>query len=65
MKILNSNVFANSRKIMKDKFDADPDLRWAYICNIAMLLYDTHGSPFDDYNTRNETAEKLIKLIFG
>lgn len=64
MKVLNPNPIANARKRMKDAFEKDPGFEWAYISNIAMLLYDRHGGDFADYKTINETAEAILKLLF-
>lgn len=65
MKILDiESPFITSRRIFRDALRDDPDLKLAYVANIAMLLYDKHGGIFKDYATRNETAEDLLKLIF-
>jgi hypothetical protein len=64
MKVLNANPIKQARARMKNSFENDPDFEWTYICNIAMLLHDRYGGAFLDYNTRNEAAKAILKLLF-
>ena len=64
MKMLNLNPIKSARKKMRDAFEKDPGFKYAYEANIAMLLYDKHGGIFKDYDTRNDTAKAILKLIF-
>jgi len=55
-----------ARKTMRKAFDSDEQLKWGYICNIAMHLYDEickDGLELD-YDRRNEIAKKMLKVIF-
>lgn len=62
------NEIQKACKIIKDGFDKDPDLKKAYIDNIATLLHDNYG--LVNYNhlrwpdERKEAAEEILKLIF-
>lgn len=51
-----------ARKIISDAFKEDPDFKFGYQSNIAMLLYDRYG--VTDYDTRNAIADDILKLIF-
>jgi len=51
-----------ARKVFKDAFDKDPDFRYGYQSNIAMLLHDQYG--ITDHKIRNAAASDIIKLIF-
>ena len=60
------NEFKEAREKMKKAFQLDEQLKWGYICNIAMHLYDEvckDGLKLD-YNRRNEIAKKMLKIIF-
>jgi len=60
------NIIKKARKIMRKAFDSDEQLKWGYICNIAMHLYDElckDGLKLE-INRRNEIAEKMLKVIF-
>jgi len=72
-KIINMkmNKFKEARKLMHETLLKDKDLYIAYQANIAMLLHDEQdengGEPinYQNYENRNEIANKLIKLIFS
>lgn len=56
---------AEARKIMRMAFENDSEpggLKHAYVSNIAMLLHDRYE--ITDYETRNEAAKDILKLIF-
>jgi hypothetical protein len=55
-------TYLNARQVIKQTFADDKGLRIAYQANIACLLMDRYG--FDDYNTRMEAADNIIKLVF-
>jgi hypothetical protein len=60
------NEIKKARKTMRKAFDKDKQLKWGYICNIAMHLYDElckDGLELN-YDRRNEIAEKMLKVIF-
>ncbi len=64
--ITDYNKINEAKKIMKEAFDSDEQLRWGYIWLIAMHLYDEickDGLKLD-CNRRNEIAEKILKVIF-
>ena len=57
-------VWQQARKVIKDEFTADPapgGMRYAFLANIAMLLYDRYGM---DINTANKAADDIIKWVF-
>lgn len=60
--IIKANEIKNARKVFKDGFDEDPDFRYEYQSNIAMLLHDHYG--ITDHKTKNAAASDIIKLIF-
>jgi hypothetical protein len=67
-----------ARWIMKRTFAKDPDFRYTYQANIAMLIYDDQIKWKQEYNPeyysppldltthegRNEMADRIIKLVF-
>lgn len=55
-------AWKNARAIIKAQLMADPDLRHAYQCNIAMLLSDHYE--IKDHVLRNQAADDIIKLVF-
>jgi len=60
------NEIGTARKVMREAFDSDEQLKWGYICNIAMHLYDElckDGLELN-YDRRNEIAKKVLKVIF-
>ena len=65
MKVINLNPIAKARKRIWDTLENDPDFRLAYEANIAMLLHDLYGGIFKDFNTRNDAAKAILKLIFN
>ena len=60
--IIDTNNIKEARRIFKDAFDRDPDFRYGYQSNIAMLLHDQYG--ITDYDKRNAAANDILKLIF-
>lgn len=66
MKFINKgNPIVKARRTMREAFIQDPGFELAYVANIAMLLYDHYNkADFKDYNTRNQAAKDLLKLIF-
>jgi len=73
---LMSSEIAEARKVMREAFKNNPDLRMGYQANIAMLIYDDqttepnefHQHQPEDLQTKegcNVIADRLIKLIFG
>lgn len=58
-----TNAFADARQLMGYYLDKDKDVRWGYLCNIAMFLNDRCG--ITDYNERNKLAKELINLLWG
>jgi hypothetical protein len=63
---IDHNKIRKARKTMRKAFDSDEQLKWGYICNIAMHLYDElckDGLELN-YSRRNEIAEKMLKVIF-
>jgi hypothetical protein len=63
---IDHNKIRKARKTMRKAFDKDEQLKWGYICNIAMHLYDElckDGLELN-YDRRNEIAEKMLKVIF-
>jgi hypothetical protein len=59
-----NNPIQTARETLRDAFENDPDFRYGWESNIAMLLYDRHGGDFKDYDIRNDTAKALMKLLF-
>ena len=55
-------LIINARRKMCEAFETDEEFRQTYIANIAMLLHDKYG--ITDYETRNNAAEDILKLIF-
>lgn len=55
-------TFQEARETMRDTFKEDPDFRYAYQSNIAMLLHDRHG--ITDYGARNVAADDILRLVF-
>ena len=56
-----SSKFAKARKTMSDTFKKDPDFRYGYQSNVAMLLYDR------GYVTKklsNKIADEIMTLVF-
>lgn len=51
-----------ARRVIRDAFSADPNFRFGYQSNIAMLLHDHYG--ITDHKIRNAAASEIIKLIF-
>jgi hypothetical protein len=52
-----------ARWIMRTTLKKDPDLRQAYISNVAMLLYDRWK--VKGHEDKNKAAEEILNLIFG
>ncbi len=62
--ILDQKRWAIARQIIKDEFARDPNpggMRYAFLANIAMMMYDKYGI---DLNLANSIAEDVIKLAF-
>lgn len=55
-------LFVMSRRVMRAEFRADPDLRFGYVSNIAMLLHDQHG--VSDVSRANAMADDVMRLVF-
>ncbi len=56
---------AGARKVIREAFEKDTEpggLKHGYISNISMLLHDRYG--ITNYETRNEAAKDILKLIF-
>ncbi len=51
-----------ARGVIASTFCADPDLRRAYVDNVAMLLHDRYD--IKDYETRNRAGDEIVRLIF-
>jgi hypothetical protein len=64
MKLLNTTTVPQARKAMRRAFDNSPGFKYAYVANIAMLLYDKYGGIFLDRKTREEAGEEILKLVF-
>ncbi len=52
-----------ARSLMKHSLDSDPELKYGYQSNIAMLLHDKYG--ITGYETRNQAALDILEMIFG
>ena len=57
-----SEEIKRARKVINDAFKRDPDLRYGYQSNIAMLLHDQYG--ITEHDKRNAAANDILKLIF-
>ena len=57
-----SDEIKKARKIMRDAFKRDPDFRYGYQSNVAMLLHDQYG--IIEHDKRNAAADDILKLIF-
>lgn len=53
---------AIARRVIRDALK-DEDLKFAYVSNIAMLLYDKYG--IREMKKRNQAAEDILNLIFN
>lgn len=66
-----------ARMVMRRAFERDPDFRFGYQANIAMLIYDnqkdkdgavTQEMATEDLRTKegcNAIADRIIDLVFG
>lgn len=54
----------NARRVIRDAFAKDPDFRHSYQANIAMTIYDHLEFKPAYLDKCNETADRIIKLIF-
>ena len=54
--------FGEARKIMSDTLAADHELFIRYQANIAEILLDRGG--ITDYERREDTADRILRLIF-
>ena len=69
------NKIEKARKVMRDAFKKDPDFRFGYEANIAMLIYDDqYQDPMSPLHQAanlktkegcNIIADRIIDLVFG
>ena len=61
-----SNSISLARKTMSDAFKKDKDFEYAYIANIAMLLFDRYNkAQFRNVEKRESAAKDILNLIFN
>lgn len=60
---LQQNTIGFARKIIKDSLREDEHFKFSYISAVACLLSDLEILE-DNYQLRNEIAEKIIDRIF-
>jgi len=61
-----SNEFSAARRTMAKALREDEGLRYGYIANVAMLLYDHYqDADWSDADVRNGAAHDILNKIFG
>lgn len=57
-----ANEIMEAKKVIREAFERDPDLKESYVANLAVILMDELGIP---YKRWNEIATKILDRIFG
>lgn len=51
-----------ARKTIKEALEKDPELEWAYVSNVAMVLHDRYG--ITDFIELAKATKEILKVLF-
>ncbi len=57
-----ANEIKAARKVIRDAFESDPEFKYTYIANVAVILSDNFETRYD---ITDQVAEQILDRIFS